>query len=41
MHTLTTLAHLSSGLHTHAEGVTFIIPGIAMVALCLSWKKTV
>ena len=41
MHTLTMLAHLSGRLHIHAEGVTFIILGIAMVVLCLSWKKTV
>jgi hypothetical protein len=40
MHTLTFLAHLADAPHAHAEGFPFIILAMAILALCLAWKKT-
>ena len=40
MHVLTVLAHVSGELHTHAQGVTFILLGLAIGALCFYFKRT-
>jgi len=41
MKTLTLLAHSSSEVHTHADGVAFIILGMVIVALLFHWRRTV
>lgn len=40
MQTLTLLAHITGGLHSHGEGVTFIVIGAALGALCFYFRKT-
>ena len=40
MPTLTLLAHVSTGLHTHAKGVTFIVLGLMIVAFWFYVKRT-
>ena len=37
---LTLLAHVSTELHTHAKGVTFIVLGLVIVAFWFYGKKT-
>lgn len=39
--TLTLLAHLSGGPHIHVEETAaYLIAALALVTLCLSWRKT-
>ena len=40
MHTLTLLAHVSGGFHSHGDGVTLIVLGAALGALCFYFRKT-
>ena len=40
MHTLTLLAHVASEQHTHSEGFTFILAGLALGGLFLYFRKT-